>query len=251
MKSRLLAALLSTIGALQCEVTLSSPPDANEQNKVLLDATKYAVNHEANLPNFVCRQTTRRFEDINGAWRPIDLIVGRLTYFERRVLYQAMLMNGQASVSHDQSRGTSSSGEFDSIMRAIFMPQTQTEFTWQDWRTLQGKRMHVYGYRVRSFKSSYHIEVSEESFDLATAYHGLIFIDSETHFVHRITFHADEIPPSFPIQDINLALDYDYRQIGDAYYLLPLQFEFRSRDGARAVKNDVSYDNYRKLDAVP
>jgi hypothetical protein len=44
-------------------------------------------------------------------------------------------------------------------------------------------------------------------------------------------------------------LDYEYTQIGDASYLLPLNFELRSRDGKALIKNDVDYDNYRKFTA--
>ena len=155
-----------------------------------------------------------------------------------------------AGNSHDQFTAASPSGEFDSIMKAIFLPKTQTVFTWQEWYTLRGKRMHVYSYRVRAFKSTYHIEISEESLDLVTAYHGLIFIDAENHFVQRITLHADEIPVSFPIQDISLTLDYGYARIGDGNYLLPLQIEFRSRQGVRVIRNDVNYEHYEKFNAT-
>jgi hypothetical protein len=246
MKLTLAAIFLSTVAVLHCQMRTPSPPDAGGQHNILTDATKYAVNHEANLPDFVCIQTTRRFEDLNdGGWRPIDLIIGRLMYLDGRASYKVMLQNHQpAGISHDQLNGASPSGEFDSIMKAIFLPKTETDFTWQEWYTLRGKRMHVYGYRVRAFKSSYHIEISEESLDLVTAYHGLIFIDAENHFVHRITLHADEIPASFPIQDISLTLDYGYTRIGDGSYLLPLQIEFRSRQGGRVIKNEVNYDNY-------
>ena len=72
-----------------------------------------------------------------------------------------------------------------------------------------------------------------------TAYHGLIFIDDRRHFIHRITLHADGIPPAFPVQDVSLMLDYEYTRIGDADYLLPLNFELRSREGNAPIKNDV------------
>lgn len=252
MKLRLVAALLSMAGALQCQTSSPPPPDAVEQQKVLADATEYAISHEANLPNFECTQTTRRFEDFNNnGWRPIDLIVEHLTYFDHREVYKVLTVNGQSSrIAHDQLRGASSSGEFGSVMRSIFLPQTETEFAWQDWFTLRGRRMHVYGYRVQAFKSSYRVEVPEKSLDLVTGYHGLIFIDSENHRVHRITLHADEIPLSFPIQDISLTLDYDYTRIGDGDYLLPLQFELRSREGVQLIRNEVDFDNYRKFNVV-
>jgi hypothetical protein len=107
----------------------------------------------------------------------------------------------------------------------------------------------VYAYRVRASKSNYHLKVPEKKLDLVAGYHGLIFVDAHRHFVHRITAHPDGIPASFPIQDVSLALDYEYTQIGDADFLLPLQFELRSREGNLLVKNDVDYDNYRKFTA--
>src|SRR5205807_2790559 len=42
-------------------------PSAAEQKKVLAEATEYALNYEKNLPNFICTQVTRRFEDPSGS----------------------------------------------------------------------------------------------------------------------------------------------------------------------------------------
>jgi len=227
-------------------------PDESEQKKVLAEATEHALNHEMSLPNFICSQITRRFEDFNGknGWRPIDIIVERLTYFEHREDYKVIELNGMpASVPHEQLNGASSSGEFGSVMKAIFSPETETEFNWQNWFTLRGIRTHVYSYRVSTSQSNYHIKVPERKLDLVTGYHGLVFIDAQKRQVHRITLHPDGIPLSFPIQDVSLALDYEYTRIGDADYLLPLQFELRSREGNLLVKNDVDYDNYRKFTA--
>jgi len=134
-------------------------------------------------------------------------------------------------------------------MKGIFAPETATDFTWQTSFTLRGRKMHVYAYHVAVAKSDYHVVVPEQSKDLVAAYHGLIFIDDRKHFIHRITLHADGIPPAFPIQDISLMLDYEYTRIGDADYLLPLTFELRSREGSVLIKNDVDYDQYRKFTA--
>jgi len=82
------------------------------------------------------------------------------------------------------------------------------------------------------------------------AYHGFIFIDNKEHFVYRVTLHADGVPSNFPIQDVEISLDYDYTRIGEADYLLPLQFEQSSREGDRLLKNYVDYGNYQKFLAV-
>jgi hypothetical protein len=232
-------------------------PDPAQQKKILADATDYAFNHERSLPNFLCIQTTRRFQDYQSPgsqsddnWRPLDIIVERLAYFEHHEDYKVMEINGApSSVPHNKLGGASSSGEFGSVMKGIFAPETATDFAWQTWFTLRGRKMHVYAYHVAAAKSDYHVVVPEQAKDLVTAYHGLIFIDDSKHFIHRITLHADGIPPAFPIQDISLMLDYEYTRIGDATYLLPLTFELRSREGNVRVKNDVDYDQYRKFTA--
>ena len=235
----------------------SPAPDPVEQKKILADATDYAFNHERSLPNFLCTQTTRRFQDFHGPhpqgndeWRPIDIIVERLAYFEHHEDYKVIEINGvPSSLQHEKLGGASSSGEFGSVMKGIFAPETETDFTWQNWFTLRGRKMHVYAYHVSADKSEYHVMVPEQSKDLVAGYHGLIFIDDRKHFVHRITLHVDGIPPAYPIQDVSLMLDYEYTRIGDADYLLPLAFELRSREGRILIKNDVDYDEYRKFTA--
>src|SRR5580698_8775314 len=252
--------LLLVVGWLALPARSSAQPtgpDPAEQKKILADATNYAANHELSLPNFLCIQTTRRFQDFQSRevqgrdqWRPLDIIVERLAYFEHHEDYKVMEINGVASsIEHSKLGGASSSGEFGSVMKGIFAPETATEFTWQTWFTLRGRKMHVYAYQVAAQKSDYHVVVPEQGKDLVTAYHGLIFIDDRKHFIHRITVHADGIPAAFPIQDVSLMLDYDYTRIGDADYLLPLNFELRSREGNVRIKNDVDYDQYRKFTA--
>jgi len=244
-------ALLGAIVAAAAQ-PLFPPPDQIEQHRVLSDSANYALSQEKDLPNFICVQTTRRFEDLdNSGWRPIGTLVEQLTYFDHRENYKVLELNGQpASIAHEHLRDAPSSREFGSVMRTIFLPRTQTEFAWQAWSKLRGRRMHVYAYRVRPFQSRFHIEAPEQSLDLVAAYHGLISIDSEKHFVHRVTLQFDDIPLSFPIQDVSLMLDYGYAPIGDTAHLVPLRFEVRYRKGNQLVKNDVNYDDYRKFNAL-
>lgn len=227
-------------------------PDPARQKQVIADATHFALNHEQLLPNFICTQTTQRFVDFTGksGFRSVDLIVERLTYFDHKEDYKVFMVNGESSnLSHHDLGGATSSGEFGSVMKGIFWPDANTHFSWERFYNLRGRRMNVYSYRVETSKSDYHIVVPIKKLDLVTSYHGLVFIDEEKHDIHRITLHADGIPADFPVQEVGLVLDYAYTRIGDADYLLPLEFELRSREGPRLIKNDVTYDGYRKFGA--
>jgi len=244
---------LSLLACLSIATGQTLPnPDASDQKKTISDATAYALNHEQSLPNFICTQTTQRFLDYTGTsgFRAVDFIVEQLTYFDHHEDLKVFTLNGEpSSLSHWELGGAISSGEFGAVMKGIFSPQAKTEFRWQTFFTLRGRKMDVYSYRVSASHSDYHIVVPHKGVDLVTGYHGLIFIDDSTHFVHRITLHADGIPQNFPAQDLSLVLDYDYTRIGDSDYILPLEFEIRSRLGRSLLKNDVTYSDYRKFTA--
>ncbi len=247
--SRLFIILLGAFGTALAQTNSSLTPGTEEQNVVIADATVHALQHESSLPDFVCTQTTRRFVSVSAHyWQPIDVIVERLTYFDHHEEYTVLSLDGQpANIAHERLRGASSSGEFGSLMKAIFSPETKTEFEWYDWSMLNGKTTQVYAYRVRTLQSRYHIAVPEKSLDFVAAYHGFIFIDNKDHFVYRVTLHADGIPSNFPMQDVEISLDFGYTRIGEANYLLPRQFELSSREGNRLVKNYVDYGNYQKF----
>ena len=225
------------------------PPSAADQKKALADATDYVLNYEKNLPNFICTQVTRRYGDPGtGSFRAFDTINERLTYFDHHEDYKVITRNNEpVEVSHDKLQGAKSSGEFGSIMREIFAPQTETKYAWERWGRLRDTRMMVFSYRVPLSTSHYHIEVQEKGLNIVVGYSGLIFIDNDHHFVHQITLHAEDIPSDFPVQDLSIKLDYDYKKIGDAEYLLPLQFRLMSREGRMTVKNDVDFHLYRKF----
>ena len=226
------------------------PPTPVEQERVLAEAKVHVLNQETVLPDFICMQTTRRFVDTNGqnGWRPIDIIVEGITYFEHQEIYKVIEVNGiPASVAHEKLGGASSKGEFGSLLKSVFAPESQTDFSWQTWFTLRGRLTQVYTYRVFASKSNYRLRVPEKELAVTVGYHGLIFIDAQKRNVLRITSHPDAIPLSFPIQDASLAVDYDYTRIGDAYFLLPSQFELRFRSGGTLIKNDVDFYNYQKF----
>ena len=117
--------------------------------------------------DFVCIQTTRRFPRVKGrTWQP-DVIVERLTHFDHCERYKVLTMNGQPSkTAHQQLGGASSIGEFGSLMKEMFLPETETEFERQDSMTLRGRTMQVYTYRVHAFRSKYHVELPDRSLDL-------------------------------------------------------------------------------------
>jgi hypothetical protein len=85
--------------------------------------------------------------------------------------------------------------------------------------------------------------------DIVPGYGGLLYIDRDTSMVMRITFEAEDIPPSFPVQQAGTVLDYDFIPINEHEYVLPLRAVIRMRAGKYLSKNEIEFRMYRKFSA--
>lgn len=224
------------------------PPSAEEQKEIIEKAREYGLGYSKRLPDFLCLQVTRRYVDPSGLefWRNADTITTRLSYFEQKEDYKVMTINGRMTeVPYQKLDGSTSSGEFGSMMRELFEPDTQARFEWQRWATLRGKRNHVYTYFVAQPNSKW--TVSYQRTQVTTpGYRGLVYVDRDTFEVTKITLDAD-MPPSFPVQMATTTLDYDSIEISGSKFMLPLRAEVRMRSGKDLMKNEVEFRLYRKF----
>ncbi len=227
------------------------PPSSIEQKEILAQITDLALNYSQNLPNFICLQVTRRFVDTTGKdnFRLIDTIAERLSYFEQKEDYKVVSKNGipVTGMKHEQMGGATSSGEFGSLLNEIFAPPTQTDFEWDRWATLRGKRMYVYSFRVQQENSKYSIYADSVKRTIVAGYHGLIYADRDSKMVMRLTMTADNLPADFPITEVDLDMNYEYTSISGKSYLLPMKSELHSKEGRYMVKNETEFRLYNKF----
>lgn len=227
------------------------PPSPAEQQRILSEVREYATNYVRGLPDFICTQVTRRYVDPTGLefWSQQDVITARLTYFEHREDYKVVLINNRPTdISYDNLAGATSTGEFGSMMRELFAPETQARFRWERWATLRGRRTHVFSYQVEQPRSRWRISY-QKTLEIVPAYRGLVYVDRDTLAVVRITLEAVGIPPDFPIQQASTVLDYDFVEIAGRQYWLPLRAVVRMREGKLLVRNEVEFRMYRKFAA--
>lgn len=230
------------------------PPSAEEQRTVIEKAREYAMNYTKSLPDFLCTQVTRRYVDPHGMefWAPTDTLTARLSYVDHHEDYKLVMVNNRAVAdrSMESVGGAISTGEFGSLMKEIFDPETEARFRWERWATLRGRRAHVYSYQVDQTRSQWHVTYRGEhsNDDTVPGYHGLIFIDRDLLAVVRISMDAD-LPVTFPIQQARDTLDYDLASISGHEYLLPLRAVMQMREGKYLNKNEVEFRLYRKFTA--
>ena len=227
------------------------PPDSVEQARVLDQARAYAREYSRSLPNFICTQVTRRYIDPSGLefWQSQDTVVSRLSFFEQKEDYKVVLVNNRVvDTTMDRLGGTTTSGEFGSMMKELFDSKTQARFEWERWATLRGKRMHVFSYRVEQPNSKYAIVVEKRD-GIIAGYTGLVYVDKETDAIMRLTQEVTEVPAGFPVTYVRNVLDYDYAEIAGQQFILPLKASTLSRMGKIMTKNDTEFRLYKKFGA--
>ncbi len=225
-------------------------PDAAELRKIIADVREKALDYSKSLPNYICAQVTRRRVDPTGSgeWRLVDTIIEKLTFFEQKEEYKVVMINDRpvtTPLRHEQIGGAKSSGEFGSILRTVFDPETEAEFQWERWATLHGLRTYVLAFRVRQQRYGITHEASKQS--ILVGFHGLVFADRDTKTVRVIQLKCDDIPPDFPIQSVTLDLAYDTVEIAGQKYVLPQRSDVRSREGRYLAWNQVSYHSYNRF----
>ena len=234
------------------------PPDSVEQGKIIEAAREKALDYTKALPNFLCLEVVRRAFDRNTnhaagseQWSSDDTVAMRLSYFEGKEDYKVVMVNNTAALgskTFEQLGGVRSQGEYGSMLKQIFIPESEARFEWARWATLRRRKMYVFSYDIDQPHSQFSI-TWEKSDKTVPAYRGLVYIDVETKKVMRITQEAYDIRPDFPVRDAREVLDYDFQQIGDTEFLVPLKVVMTSRTTKYLSKNDIEFRLYQKFGA--
>jgi hypothetical protein len=229
-----------------CVFAQPNPPDDAGQKKIIADATALALSYSKDLPDFVCRQVTRRNEDPKGLnrWRTIETINDQLSFIGHKEEYRALSINGK-KVSSENRTPLMHSTEFADFLSWVFDPKAKAEITWSQWDALRGHRVHLLGFHVKQENSQY--VLSRGKGQQATAgMFGVINVDSESGSILKLGVVATDLPANFPMQQVAIELNYEFAKIGDHYFLLPLRADLHSKEGKSMIWNEVEFHDYRK-----
>jgi hypothetical protein len=234
-------------------VQLPPTPSTQEQAAIIAGVRENALSYSRNLPNFLCAQQIRRKSAPPGegepAYRDQDTLLVRLSYFEQKEDYRLITVNDRpANGSYQDLGGSTSTGEFGSLLRQVFEPFSHTRFEWARWAQWHGQLAMVFHYAVEQSNSHWELDYLRRE-HLIPGYSGYLYIDRDSHVVLHMTQRADHIPPSFPIQAAETTLDYDYREISGRQFLLPVKSQMdMTSDGVR-TRNETEFRNYQKYSA--
>ncbi len=240
--------------SLAVKAPVIPPPDSIKQQQILDQIKEYAHNYTGSLPNFMCVEVTNQFVDRRslGDYRGSGKILAKVSYKEGQESYEVFSVNGKlmdTTMANVHSGGAVSTGEFGSLLREIFDPNSQAEFNWDHWGTLRGRRMAVFSYSIDSGHSNWSISYGDppDQQRIITAYQGLVYADADTGEVSRIKFVAVNIPHSFPVSATSEQLDYDLVDISGQKYVVPLAAKLWMKGDSGSTRNDIEFRAYRKF----
>ena len=226
------------------------PPTPDEVTSLISDARQRAVSYADSLPNFLCVEVTNRSYDPTGSgrWKHRDTIAELLRYRDKTETHTMLEIDGKPSTGdRDAMSGSFSAGELGGVLKSVFAPSAKADFQWKETDALGAGTVQVFDYRVARANSLFSV-TGFNNRQVTVGFHGMVFIDSTTRNVRRITLVADDLPADFPTHATSIAVDYDYVVINTHDYLMPISAEMSLRQGRHeAVLNTIEFRNYRRF----
>jgi len=143
--------------------------------------------------------------------------------------------------------GSRSTGEFATMLTNLFSNNTNAQFKAGGRTVISGSIAQVYDFKVRQENSHWEVKAEEQS--VRPAYKGAVWVDPATARVLRIEMEAVDLPPDFPLDRVETAVDYAYTTIAGNSSLLPVHAESLGceRDSPDCSHNIIDFRNYHQF----
>jgi len=228
-------------------------PAPDQLEGIIAGARRRALDYTATLPNFICVEVTNRSADQsgNGRWKHRDSLAELLTYHDGQESRTTLEVNGKrSSLKRAEMNSTwpISVGEFGGLLKLVFSTSSKTHFEWKEAATVGDGTgtVQVLSYRVARENAT--IDLSEGNNSIGVGFHGLVYIDSATSGIRRITLDAEGLPRTFSMHAAAMTVDYDYVAISGRDYLLPVRSTVSLQRGRRQIElNEIAFRSYRRF----
>lgn len=235
------------------------PPSAIESREVLEKSHTATLAATEAMPDFIVRQQIIRSYALGNTenWQVSDRLTIAVTYrASQGEDYRVLAVNGlppnkevKEGRSYADLGGTSSSGEYVSMLASLFRPESQTKFEAVDTDLLRGRRTIIYEFEVKQQNSRQSLKTAGDR-AVIVGYRGRIWIDRESYRVLRVEDIATDIPPDFPIRAKTSLTDFDWVTIAERKYLLPIAVDLRmtalTQGQLIQARNEIRFRSYQK-----
>ena len=239
---------------------LAKVPNKAEAEALLAKTRQNTLASLEDMPDFVVKQQIQRSIAYagTGTFTPQDNLIVAVSYRSSgEEDYRLLMINGimqtdtRSKQSYEEAGGTSSTGEFVTMLATIFKPESDTKFEPVETDVVRGRKAVVFDFVTTAKLADQRLTckvILERS--TRTGIRGKVWIDTQIGRVLRIESEATDIPPDFPCPTAKRNIDYDWVTISEEKYLLPLLSDVRLtiRDGAKTyeTRNVIRFKNYQK-----
>ncbi len=243
----------------------SSLPSMTESTELLERTRNVTLAASEAMPDFIVKQIIKRSVAYGQTtnWIPQDNLTIAVGYRANSgEEYHVLTVNGMPTgddvkEGKDYSKyvkGATSSGvEYISALADIFRPESQAEFKPVDTDLIRNRHTIVYEYTIKKDFSKLTLSVGDTGATAVVGSRGRMWIDRELDRVVRFEQIATEIPNDFPITAASSLIDYDWVEINEHKYLLPMHSEILMTTTQPRMtlqsRNDVRFRGYQKFGA--
>lgn len=238
-------------------------PTELEVTGIIEKTRKKTLEAVEEMPDFVVKQQIQRSAAYAGTgnFRNLDKLVVAVSYRSSgEETYRLLSKNGaiqqsaEAKGSYEEAGGTSSTGEFVTMLATIFKPESDAEFSPVQTDLVRGRETVIFDFSVARDKAKQQVVSGgpgEFTQSTITGMKGRVWIDRKEYRVLKVESEATEIPEGFPIRTARRTIDYDWTTIADEKYLLPLvsdvRLTFREKSSVYETRNLIRFTNYQKF----
>lgn len=235
-------------------------PSGKDWPLILARVRSNALAYSAQLPDFICKQTTRQFIRSVAPtvmWRMTGTFVAELSFYDRKEHYEILTVNQEPApggTTMDNLSGGLSIGEFGSALRGLFEHRTQAEFEPTGLKKIKGLETLCLTFQVSQERSKRFITFNDRT--IMTAYRGRCWVNPVTYEIVRLEKKSVGIPRNFPVTRFDMTVDYAPATISGASYWLPKEAEIwisRRLPGVSLkntrirTKSKIRFDGYRRF----
>lgn len=250
---------LEEAGRRRANPAATQLPPKKETADIIVNARKKTLEAVEEMPDFVVKQQIQRSAAYAGTgnFRALDRLVVAVSYRssgqeEYKVLSRDGILqaNAQNKGSYEETGGTSSTGEFVTMLATIFRAESDTVFEPVETDVIRGRRALVFDFSVERDKAKQVVAVGSPRDSTITGMKGKIWIDRTDFRVLRVESEATGLPETFPIRSAKRVIDYDWVTISDEKYLLPslsdVRLTHRENREVYETRNVIKFKDYQK-----
>jgi VWFA-related protein len=204
---------------------------SQEHSAALVNVCEFAISIQKRLPDVICDRQMKRHWWAAPNWIKSsarqDVVTSKVVYRNGLEYYEDLRVNGKPADpgSRKWVGATWSSGEFATILGAIFLPQSVAEFHFEKEGAFHSVEALVFQFNVeKQNNKKFYLHAATTngaSWTWYPAYHGRIWLDAKTFQLLRLE-RVSSNTPGYPIKRADTEIDYADVALGDgSHFVLP------------------------------